>query len=94
MGAVSEPTTQVVGESWLRTVAKTVCIILLGLFAMQHALAQLDPSDPWPKYGRDERNSLYSPSRGPHIQPILRWVASLTPSMPTAAWLRVYFGME
>ena len=37
---------------------------------------QLDPNDPWPKFGRDERNTCYSPNVGPHA-PALRWWARL-----------------
>ncbi len=72
-----------VGESRLRTAAKTVCVVLLGLFIMQPAFAQLDPADPWPEYYRDERNSGYSPNRGPHMAPVLRWWAKLGPEGDT-----------
>jgi hypothetical protein len=53
--------------------AATALIVLLVLPA---ANAQLDPNDPWPKYGHDVRNTCKAPNNvfGPHA-PELRWWA-------------------
>jgi hypothetical protein len=48
------------------------------------AWGQLDPNDPWPKYCHDERNTCYTPYRGPHCKPQLRWGAPVdTPQSDT-----------
>ncbi|MGE0479579.1 MAG: hypothetical protein AB7Q17_03805, partial [Phycisphaerae bacterium] len=48
----------------------------LGIFTHPTgAFAQLDPNDPWPKYGQNIRNTYRSPFRGPHTVPELRWWA-------------------
>lgn len=52
-----------------------VAIMAVVLLGSNLARAQLDPSDPWPKFGRDERNTCWTPVRGPHSTPILRWWA-------------------
>ncbi|MGE0482223.1 MAG: hypothetical protein AB7Q17_17330 [Phycisphaerae bacterium] len=54
----------------------------LGIFTHPiGAFAQLDPDDPWPKYGGNEGNTCYTTIRGPHA-PELRWYAPIAPSSP------------
>jgi hypothetical protein len=49
-----------------------------GAFVVRgQSWSALDPDDPWPKYGHNERNSCRSPYRGPHSEPELRWWAEL-----------------